>query len=244
MIVVEDSGIGIDKKVIPILFQAFQQADSSTSREHGGTGLGLAISKRFVELMEGTVQLDSELGKGTKITVTLPFQKNPRPLPKQMRRPSQRLKSHSSRSITPPSVTSSPPLSLPPTPLKEIIREDMWILLAEDNPLNAEIFEKGLRKMRFNVRRVANGLEAIKAMEERQWNICLMDMWMPMYVTHALVCFAILKLCFDFCMKMRWIRGDQDSSSVHQSHRQEHDDHRSDSQRDVGRQGIGPLGGS
>lgn len=64
--VVEDSGIGIAKNVVPMLFQAFQQADSTTSREHGGTGLGLAISKRvshsdFAYSMQGCANLARRL---------------------------------------------------------------------------------------------------------------------------------------------------------------------------------------
>ena len=184
----EDSGKGIDKKVIPILFQAFQQADSTTSREHGGTGLGLAISKRLIELMDGEVHLDSELGKGTIVTVIVPFQKSPHLRTRPTRRPSHTLKTYSSRSITPrpssPTSTLSPTSGTSdhhtlPSPPKKISRKDVWILLAEDNPLNAEIFIKGLRRMGFNVKHVENGQQAIEAMKERKWHITMMDLQMP-----------------------------------------------------------------
>ncbi len=62
---VEDSGIGLKKDQIPKLFQSFQQADTSTTREHGGTGLGLAISQKLAELMNGNVGVESEFGKGS-----------------------------------------------------------------------------------------------------------------------------------------------------------------------------------
>lgn len=226
--VVEDSGIGIAKNVIPILFQAFQQADTTTSREHGGTGLGLVISKRLVELMNGTVHLDSDLGKGTRITVIVPFRKSIN-LPSQpARRPSQRRAAEpyasvpnigdeaaglatgpgspsdgprqeaqspslDSANMTNPgsdtgrSISSSAPLALPSESIQEMNRAEIDILLAEDNPLNQEIFVRGIKRMGFNVRAVNNGKEAVDAVREKHWDIVLMDGHMASPI-HPLIC--------------------------------------------------------
>ena len=70
---VEDTGIGIPKNIIPHIFDAFRQADGSIRREYGGTGLGLYIVKNFVNSMKGTIDLKSEVGKGTKVTIALPL---------------------------------------------------------------------------------------------------------------------------------------------------------------------------
>jgi HAMP domain-containing protein/signal transduction histidine kinase/CheY-like chemotaxis protein len=70
---IEDSGIGISKNTQGIIFEAFQQAEGSTSRKYGGTGLGLSISKGFAELLGGTITVGSELGKGSVFTLYLPL---------------------------------------------------------------------------------------------------------------------------------------------------------------------------
>ena len=73
---VQDSGIGIEEDKIDLIFTAFSQADSSTTRKFGGTGLGLTISSKFIELMGGKIEVSSEIGKGTKFYFTVNFETN------------------------------------------------------------------------------------------------------------------------------------------------------------------------
>ena len=67
---VTDNGIGISKEQQDKLFSIFEQADGSLSREYGGIGLGLALSKRIIEMMDGDIWVESELGKGSKFYLT------------------------------------------------------------------------------------------------------------------------------------------------------------------------------
>ncbi|MDM8537527.1 cache domain-containing protein [Desulfobacterales bacterium HSG17] len=71
--IVKDTGIGMSQEQIDKLFNAFTQADESTTRKYGGTGLGLVISKRFCNMMGGDIMVDSQLGKGSVFTISLPF---------------------------------------------------------------------------------------------------------------------------------------------------------------------------
>ncbi|KAM0753703.1 hypothetical protein T439DRAFT_322591 [Meredithblackwellia eburnea MCA 4105] len=155
---IEDTGVGIESHILPTLFTPFRQADSSTARVYGGSGLGLVIAKRLVELMGGTITLESELGKGTIYRVHLAFDKaTEEDLQEKVQTPDIELDEAGQ--------------------FKR--REDIKILLAEDNELIREIVGKTLRKMNFNVTTVDDGEAAVKTAEEGTFDLILMDGQMP-----------------------------------------------------------------
>jgi CheY-like chemotaxis protein len=152
---VSDTGIGIPSDKLQSIFLPFIQADGTTTRQFGGTGLGLTISKQLVELMGGTIQVQSEVSKGSifTFTVRLEIQKNPEPI-------------------------SSPPNLAALTGLQKK-QPRLNILLAEDNPINQRLAVRLLEKWHHRVTTVSNGKQALAALETASFDLILMDVQMP-----------------------------------------------------------------
>ncbi len=155
--VVRDTGPGIAPNRGQDIFEAFTQADSSTSRRHGGTGLGLTISRRLAHLMGGDILLFTELGKGSRFILHLPL------IP---------IEAHH-LDVPAPIVEASPPSA------DFAASYPQSILIVEDDKINLMLMAGMLRKLGYSPLMAKNGLEAIAIYKKESPNCILMDVQMP-----------------------------------------------------------------
>jgi len=149
---VRDTGIGIAKDKIGILFDKFSQAEVSTTRKYGGTGLGLAISKQLVELMGGEVGVTSQEGRGSEFWFTVRLGR------------SSEMGSQSVGALTESQSTAL---------------LNARILVAENNSTNREVALGMLANLGLTANAVDNGAEALAALEAAPYDLVLMDVRMP-----------------------------------------------------------------
>jgi signal transduction histidine kinase/ActR/RegA family two-component response regulator len=147
---IADTGIGISDEDKGKLFKSFSQVDGSTARKYGGTGLGLAISKHLVEMMDGTIWVESEPGKGSQFYFIVKLQ---------------------SEKNTNESLPAMTPLEQPNGRMK--------ILLVEDNTVSQKVLCKMLKEKGHQVELANNGMEAVRLHSAENYDAILMDVYMP-----------------------------------------------------------------
>ena len=153
---VSDTGIGMSQDYITKIFEAFTREKNTTKSKIAGTGLGMSIVKKYVDLLGGTIDVESELGKGSTFTVTLKH---------RIADESYYIKKHAEE----PGTGSE-------------ILEGRNILLAEDNDLNAEIAEAILERAGLKTERVEDGIQCVNRIEKMPvgtYDVILMDIQMP-----------------------------------------------------------------
>ena len=146
-----DTGIGVPAERQNHIFDAFAQADGSTTRRFGGTGLGLTISKRLLHLMNGTISVESRAGQGSTFRFTV-----------EVRR-----------------AASSAPTRAQFAEPKQSSDRALRVLLAEDNPVNQMVVVRLLEKLGHCVHVAANGREAVRLFGNDYYDAVLMDVQMP-----------------------------------------------------------------
>jgi CheY-like chemotaxis protein len=146
---VEDTGIGIDPAQRHLLFERFSQVGDFAHRQSGGTGLGLAVSRNLVEMMGGTIGVDSRAGNGSTFWFTIPY------------------------------VETKPEAAADGRKTAADSAPRARVLVAEDNAMIRELIEAMLREARHEVVLVQNGIEVIEALKASNFDVVLMDIQMP-----------------------------------------------------------------
>jgi signal transduction histidine kinase/DNA-binding response OmpR family regulator len=153
---VTDTGIGMTPEQQAKLFQAFSQADVSTTRKYGGTGLGLVITQQFCKLLGGDIQVESEAGQGTTFTMRLPEQLQ-----------------------APPSGQASLPESASTPVQREIQGDAGTILVIDDDPAAQDLMQRFLSREGYCVIAAMGGQEGITLARQRTPDMILLDISMP-----------------------------------------------------------------
>jgi len=148
-----DTGIGIPKDKLQTVFESFKQAHSSDTRKYGGTGLGLSISKQFVELMGGTISLESEEGSGTTFSFVVNLAEGS----------AEKIKAQKS-----------------PEQIDGSILNGLKILLSDDNEYNRTVARDSLMSIAdVTIKEAVNGKEVIELLKKEEFDVVLMDVQMP-----------------------------------------------------------------
>ncbi|CAN5909361.1 hypothetical protein BH11BAC7_BH11BAC7_05660 [soil metagenome] len=148
---VMDSGIGIAKEKINVIFEEFEQADASVTRKYGGTGLGLSITRVLVQQMNGTIQTESEHGKGTTFIITLPLEAG---------------------ETIETSKTNAKVFS-------KTILNGKTILICDDDPMNRMLASHLVTTHNANVKEAGGGKETLEILSKEKIDLVLLDLEMP-----------------------------------------------------------------
>ena len=146
-----DNGIGINSENLKNIFDPFVQETADLARTYGGTGLGLTIAKKTIDLFNGSIEIESELGIGTKVSITIPLEK-------------EIIIREEINTITENTMVNYKSIS---------------ILVAEDNAINQLLIKTILQKEGFEVEIAENGKLAVEELEKADYHIVLMDLMMP-----------------------------------------------------------------
>ena len=150
---ITDTGVGMTEEFLEHIFDEFSQEENGARTQYKGTGLGMAITKRYVDLMGGTISVDSKKGNGSTLTVELPME-----------------------------LTDESNVQKQELPAANANLMGVKILLAEDNDLNAEIAVVQMEELGIQVTRVSDGKEAVKTFADNPpdtFDIIFMDIMMP-----------------------------------------------------------------
>ncbi len=153
---VRDTGIGIPADKLGTIFEKFSQADTSTTRNYGGSGLGLTIARELAQLMQGSIEVHSKVGVGSRFALRLPLDLAAAP-------------------SEPKPALSSAPVPLEPRQLPVGLR----VLLVEDNATNYRVVQAMLQRLGCAVTRAENGAVAVERVRESSFDAILMDCQMP-----------------------------------------------------------------
>jgi len=148
---VTDTGIGISEKKLGVIFKEYKQASSGITRKHGGTGLGLTISKRLTELMQGSIAVSSKDGKGSVFTVEIPLLKSERTF-----------------------------LTKDTLQVNTEVLSGKTALIVDDDAMNRMLGQIILEGFNMKVSLASDGSEAIRILEEKSFEVILLDIHMPL----------------------------------------------------------------
>jgi signal transduction histidine kinase/ActR/RegA family two-component response regulator len=151
-VAIQDTGIGIDQAALPTLFERFRQADSGISRRYGGSGLGLAICRGLLDLMGGTIEVETELGRGSTFRISVELQRG------------------QSAQIIGPESRFEPDRSMD---------GGLHILVAEDNEINQLVICAMLAQLGHSSDLARDGHEVLAKVQASSYDLVLMDIQMP-----------------------------------------------------------------